>query len=297
MQKWWILLLIAATIPLLSMEKEQLLPKATSRGLAPLRNRATITAAFQTPPAIPKNAALTASQRLRSSRLFLQQRRRYTIGTSALALDEAKRILNIALQFSQEPEPEDHAIIQELRKRLIEEKGASQDIIINRAIEHFHQTFKMARKERRTTRLLSKATAYKPVKPRESVKQQSPEKVAAKQAEQEDIKAVRPLLLAPVVKTSSNEVIQLVLNEYKRREAEKIQFLVHAASGKCSKLQEAMGLNINLRDFKGNTGLALAVEEGRFHAVKLLIDSGSPINTYNDAGETPLDQSNTRLTK
>ena len=63
-----------------------------------------------------------------------------------------------------------------------------------------------------------------------------------------------------------------------------------ARQGKAAELSALLkdGLEVNLRDAKGNTLLMLASYHGRAEVVKLLLKSGATVDLRNDKGQTPL---------
>ena len=63
-----------------------------------------------------------------------------------------------------------------------------------------------------------------------------------------------------------------------------------ARQGKAAELSALLkqGLDVNLRDAKGNTLLMLAGYHGRAEVVKLLLKSGATVDLRNDKGQTPL---------
>ncbi len=63
-----------------------------------------------------------------------------------------------------------------------------------------------------------------------------------------------------------------------------------ARQGKAAELSALLkdGLEVNLRDAKGNTLLMLASYHGRAEVVKLLLKSDATVDLRNDKGQTPL---------
>jgi len=63
-----------------------------------------------------------------------------------------------------------------------------------------------------------------------------------------------------------------------------------ARSGETAKLAEAIaqGLEVNLRDGKGNTLLMIAAYQGRIETVAMLLKAGAQVDLRNEKGQTPL---------
>ena len=63
-----------------------------------------------------------------------------------------------------------------------------------------------------------------------------------------------------------------------------------ARSGGTAKLAEAIGhgLDVNLRDAKGNTLLMIAAYQGRAETVAMLLRAGAQVDLRNEKGQTPL---------
>lgn len=63
-----------------------------------------------------------------------------------------------------------------------------------------------------------------------------------------------------------------------------------ARSGETAKLAEAIaqGLEVNLRDGKGNTLLMIAAYQGRAETVAMLLKAGAQVDLRNEKGQTPL---------
>ncbi|GDY16859.1 putative ankyrin-like protein [Verrucomicrobiota bacterium] len=63
-----------------------------------------------------------------------------------------------------------------------------------------------------------------------------------------------------------------------------------ARSGGTAKLAEAIGqgLDVNLRDAKGNTLLMIAAYQGRAETVAMLLKAGAQVDLRNEKGQTPL---------
>ncbi|PAZ03236.1 MAG: hypothetical protein CAK89_02620, partial [Opitutia bacterium AMD-G3] len=63
-----------------------------------------------------------------------------------------------------------------------------------------------------------------------------------------------------------------------------------ARQGKTVELSALLqqGLDVNLRDAKGNTLLMIAAYQGRAETVALLLKSGAQVDLRNEKGQTPL---------
>ena len=63
-----------------------------------------------------------------------------------------------------------------------------------------------------------------------------------------------------------------------------------ARSGQTAPLAEALtqGLDVNLRDGKGNTLLMIAAYQGRAETVAMLLKAGAQVDLRNEKGQTPL---------
>jgi ankyrin repeat protein len=63
-----------------------------------------------------------------------------------------------------------------------------------------------------------------------------------------------------------------------------------ARQGKTSELSALLkqGLDVNLRDAKGNTLLMIAAYQGRIETVAMLLKAGAQVDLRNEKGQTPL---------
>lgn len=204
---------------------------------------------------------------------------------SQVVQDEAERLVEIMLISPLNlhvSEPDKNAIA-EIRARLEKKFDTlSSDPIVTKALEILTE-MQSARnpngqmeEQQPAARLLEEALHH------------SSDDIPAGEDVDEVFNVIRRRAATPTKDVHVKQALEL----YNRREATKSRFLTCAREGMAGELQQLINNGINLdeiRDYDGNTGLALAVENGKLSTAKLLLDAGAKSNTANNVGLTPRD--------